>query len=78
MVVNHGGVIWLCTHVYGCVPGGCVVALTFVVRDGRVPFQRRLIDHGHYGHGHVSPHYVSVGHAEEQHERNDVTGADPC
>lgn len=63
---------------YGCVRGGCIVAFAFVVRNGRVPFQRRLVDHSHYGYGHIGSHYISVGHTEEQHERNDVTGANPC
>jgi len=62
----------------GCVGSWRIVPLALVVRNGRVPFQRGLVDHGHYGHGHVGPHYVRVGHTKEQHERDDVTGADPC
>lgn len=60
------------------VSGGRVEPLALVVRDGRVPFQRRLVDHGHNGHGHVGSHNVRVGHSEEQHERDDVARADPC
>lgn len=38
--------------------------------------QRRVVDHGHDGHGHVGPHDVRVRHAQEQHEGDEVPPAE--
>lgn len=40
-----------------------------------VHWQRSVVDHGHYGYGHVGPHDVRIRHAEEQHERHPVTSS---
>lgn len=36
---------------------------------------RRVIDHRHNRHGHVSPHDVRVRHAQEEHEGDEMPGA---
>lgn len=60
------------THTTAAVVDITALGVHGFVVDG----ERRVVDHGHNGHGHVRPHDVRVRHAEEQHECHPVPSAE--
>lgn len=53
-------------------------SVAFVIEELVVLLNGGMIDHGHDGHGHVGPHDVRVGHAQEEHQRHEMPRAEPC